>query len=120
VAILLPLGLYMMTSPLFMTKLPVVLKYTGHTVLSPQYSAKSEVSGYTMTLTDTRYLDYVTTTFGTFGPQAIVDPRVYHGFPDIKLRYTVSRVRFVLVPKLDNFLMAIPERIVLSVKGITQ
>jgi hypothetical protein len=44
---------------------------------------------------------------GIFDKQAIVDPRVYLGFKDIKTRYTVSRIRFVLVPKVDSLMVAL-------------
>ena len=110
VAILLPILVFILNTPKLNTQLPVFLRYSGHQIVSPSYSAKSEVPGYTLTLTDTRYLDFVTETFGIFGMQAIVDPRVYHGFPDIKLRYTVSHIQLILVPTVDTPLALIPGR----------
>jgi hypothetical protein len=72
-----------------------------------RYSAKSEVAEYSLELLDTAYFDYTLEKMGLFRENAIVDPRIYRGFPELDLRYTAKSVKFVLVPKIDQFLMAI-------------
>ena len=64
---LLPLALLFISNPkvsLFLA--PLRQSGTGKSVTSPKYSAKSEVQGYTISLTDSQYLDYFTESMGIF------------------------------------------------------
>jgi hypothetical protein len=102
--------------------LPIILLLVKHVALparlssalqpiekieSDRYSVTSETPGYNLTFADPAYFDYLTAKMEIFANQAVVDPRVYHGFPDLKLQYTVSRIEFVLVPTLDQFVIEI-------------
>jgi hypothetical protein len=105
---LLPLVLLFISNPkvsLFLA--PLRQSGSNKAITVQKYSAVSEVTGYTIKLVDTKYLDYLTESMGIFDKQAIVDPRIYLGFKDIKTRYTVSRIRFVLAPKVDSLMVAL-------------
>jgi|GEM_PF-6389803 len=49
------------------------------TPVPERYSVESDVPGYTMKLTDTKFLDYVSENIGIFKPDAVVDPESYQG-----------------------------------------
>lgn len=117
VLLLLPLGLLFLRHPAVKEMLPSFLQKTQKEVKSPRYSAESQVSGYTLKLVDTSYLDYVAENLGIFGSQAIVDPRVYQGFPDLTLRHTVSHVRFLLVPIVTHPLFSVWGKDNLATRG---
>jgi hypothetical protein len=105
---LLPLALLFIRNPrvsLFLA--PLRQSGINKAITAQKYSVMSEVQGYTIKLIDTKYLDYLAESMGIFDKQAIVDPRIYLGFKDIKTRYTVSRIRFVLVPKIDSLMVAL-------------
>jgi hypothetical protein len=74
---------------------------------SSLYSVQSQVSGVEISLINTQYLDYITSGMGLFENQAIVDPRIYRGFPDLPLRHTITHIQFVLVPTIDQFLVGV-------------
>lgn len=84
-----------------------VLKFITSRTKSQQYSVASTVPDYTPKIVDTSYLDYVMATMKIFDNQAIADPQIYRGSRDSKIRYTVSRVQIELVPRIDQFLLAI-------------
>jgi len=80
---------------------------------TPQrYSVESQLAGYTLTLMDTRYLDSVAENIGIFKPEAVLDPEVYHGGQTF--HHTISHIRLVLVPAVQQFLVAVPGRKVLA------
>lgn len=84
-----------------------LLKFITNRTISEQYKVASKVSDYTPKIVDTSYLDYVMATMKIFDKQAIADPAMYRGSRDSKTRYTVSRVQIELVPRIDQFLLAI-------------
>ena len=49
------------------------------TPVPERYSVQSDMPGYTIKLTDTRFLDYVADNIGIFKPNAVVDPESYQG-----------------------------------------
>jgi hypothetical protein len=77
--------------------------------LSNKFSVASEIEGYTITLVDTAYLEWVAENKKIFTPNAIVDPRVYQGFPDLNLKYSISKVKFVFLEELDRPMSIIVE-----------
>ena len=80
--------------------------YTNRTI-SEQYKVASKVPDYTPKIVDTSYLDYVMASLKIFDNQAIADPAIYRGSRDSKTRYTVFRVQIELVPRIDQFLLAL-------------
>lgn len=84
-----------------------VLKFSTMRSTREQYKVSSKVPVYTPKIVNPSYLEYVTARLKIFGSQAIVDPAIYRGSRDSKTRYTVSRVQIELVPRIDNFLLAI-------------
>lgn len=106
VVIVLPLSLYVIRMPQVATFLPPIIRsrQTG-----PRYSVQSDMVGYKLSLADTRYLDYVAAHLNIFVPDAIADPRIYAGQPDIKDRKQISSVRFVLVDHVDHTVDIISE-----------
>ena len=99
--IVLPLGLFAFNYFAIPIRLSTILRKPITPVVSARYSVKSDVPGYTIQLADTKYLDYLTANIGIFDNQAIVDPRVYRGFANMKLRYTVTHIQLDLVPSVD-------------------
>ena len=51
----------------------------SQTPVPDRYSATSQASGYTIKITDTKFLDYVANNVGIFKPDAVVDPGSYKG-----------------------------------------
>ena len=84
-----------------------LLKFITNHTISEQYKVASKVPDYTPKIVDTSYLDYVMATLKIFDNQAIADPAIYRGSRDSKTRYTVSRVQIELVPRIEQFLLAI-------------
>lgn len=84
-----------------------ILKFSTKPTTSRQYSVTSTVPVYTPKIVDTSYLEYVMASMKIFDNQAIVDPDIYRGNRESTTRYTVSRVQIELVPRIDNFLLAI-------------
>jgi hypothetical protein len=74
---------------------------------SPQYTAEVKTEQYSIAIVDTAFLEYLAATMGIYGEQAIVDPAVYFGDPDNLQRYTVSRLKFELVPLLDRYMVGL-------------
>lgn len=97
-----PIALVVLRNPAIFTQLPPFLRKSKDNTLSPRYSAESSVPGYSLVLVDTTYLTQLTNKFNAFDDNAIVDPRTYRGFSDLKLRHTVSSIRFLLVPDIKN------------------
>jgi hypothetical protein len=102
VLLVFPVLIYILRSPKITTLLPVIPQLSGSKVLTHSYSAKSELPTHSLTLVDSQYLEYVTSNLHVFGPQAIIDPRVYQGFSDIKTRYTVKSIQFILVNSVEK------------------
>ncbi len=107
VAVLLPLAMSALSNPMIATFLPLPSGLKPATKISSRYSVQNDLSGYTLTLSDTQFLDYLTAKYKIFGQKAIADRRIYKGFNDIKLRYTVSKVQFVLTGDLENPIYAV-------------
>ena len=84
-----------------------LLKFITKRTVSPEFSVASQVPDYTPKIVNTSYLDYVIATMKIFDNQAIADPLMYRGTRNSKTRYTVSRVQIELVPRIDQFLLAI-------------
>ena len=102
VALSLPLVLLLLNNPRVATLLPTAVRFSRSNDLSKRYSAQSEVPGYSLRLIDTSFLDFTVSKMDVFAPKAIIDPRFYQGYTDVKLRSTVSNVRFVLSPTVDH------------------
>ncbi len=78
------------------------------TPVPERYSVESDVPGYTIKLTDTKFLDYVADNIGIFKPNAVVDPESYQG--GSTARHTVSHIKFVIIPRVSKTLVAVPGR----------
>lgn len=81
-------------------------KMTEQPAVPDRYSVASEVPDYSITLIDTKYLDYVAENVGIFEPNAVVDPAVYQGGSEY--RHTVTHVRLVIVHSVPKLLMGVP------------
>jgi len=71
-----------------------------------RYSVSSDVPDFQIQLLDTRYLDYVSDNIGIFKEHAILDPEYLQQGSTV--RHTVTRIKFVIVPHISPFLVAIP------------
>ncbi len=60
-----------------------------------------------MALTDTTFLDYTAQNLGIFETGAVVDPRFVYNQTNVAVKYTVSRVKFLLVPKVSHLLYSV-------------
>ncbi len=107
IVILLPVALLVYQNLDVIKKNVSLLKFSTRHTISQQYSVASKVPVYTPKIVDTSYLDYVIAYMKIFDNQAIADPEIYRGSRDSKTRYTVSRVQIELVPRIDQFLLAI-------------
>lgn len=74
---------------------------------SPQYTAETKTPGYSVAVVNTAFLEYLAATMSIYGDEAIVDPRVYFGEPDNINRYTVSHLKFELVPTLERYMVGL-------------
>src|SRR5690349_3015175 len=88
-------------------QLSVLFRDSTKVAQSERYTALSEVPGYSLKLSDTAYLDSLVGKFAIFNNQAIVDPRVYRGFPELPLRYTITNIRFILSPFVESPIVSI-------------
>lgn len=84
-----------------------MVKFSTTRSTGEQYTVSSKVPVYTPKIVNPSYLEYVTSRLKIFDTQAIADPAMYRGSRDSKTRYTVSRVQIELVPRIDQFLLAI-------------
>jgi hypothetical protein len=97
----LPILLYFFTHPRETVFFPTPLNPPKPDV-SAQFHAESQAPGYTLTLADTRFLDYVTATLDLFAPDALADPRHWRKQFIVTQRVTVKRVQFILVQDVPN------------------
>ncbi len=82
--------------------------YWSHTrSTSPQYTIETKTPGYSVAVVNTAFLEYLAATMNIYGDEAIVDPRVYFGEPDNTNRYTVSHLKFELVPTLERYMVGL-------------
>ena len=75
--------------------------------LGSNYSVANTVPGYTVTLADTAYLDYITSRLTIFSPNGVIDPAANSGHREVTTRYTVTAIRIELVPALDRYILGI-------------
>lgn len=75
--------------------------------VSARYSVVNSVPGYTVTLADTAYLDYITSHFTIFSPNGVIDPAANSGHREVTTRYTVTALRIELVPVLDRYILGV-------------
>lgn len=97
-----PVALYFLTTSRVSEIVPSVLQSKKIPTVSDQYSATSELSGYTLQLADTQFLEYATSTMNVFATDALADPKHFKTMKNITKRKSVSRIRFVLVPQVTN------------------
>ena len=97
ILLLLPVALFLMRGPRVGTLLPV----PSHTTVSDRYSVQSTVNGYTLSLVDTSYLDYVTAKLNLFAPNAVVGPGFYTGKLVNTKRQQINHITFTLVDHVD-------------------
>jgi len=76
------------------------------TVIQDRYSVESDVTGYTIKLIDTKFLDYIVDNVGVLKPNGVVDPETYQG--GSMIRHTVSHIKFVIIPRTSKVLVAVP------------
>ncbi len=75
---------------------------------TPRYSVLSRMPGHTLRLVDTTYLEYIADKFSIWKPEAIVDPLVYIQPNHINnAKYSISHIRFELVPKVNKLFFGI-------------
>lgn len=103
VLLVLPIVLLAFRHPAISTQVQKILRVTTNNQVSDQYVAASEAPGRTLKIVDTAYLEFVAANLGIFKDKAIVDPQLYRGKTDATQKYTVSHVRFVLVPDVEAF-----------------
>ena len=94
----LPFVLVLLRNPHITTLLPVIQKPSP----SNRYSTASQVKGYTLSVVDTSYLDYMTAKFNVFAPNAVVSPGFYTGKLANTKRQQISHITFVLVDHIDT------------------
>lgn len=75
--------------------------------LGSNYSVVNTVPGYTVTLADTAYLDYITSRLTIFSPNGVIDPAANSGHREVTTRYTVNAIRIELVPALDRYILGV-------------
>jgi hypothetical protein len=109
--------------------IPIILYVITHTGYHPvsiwpliqkkdtgeRYSVASDVSGYTIKLIDTKYLDSIAENTGIFKPQGVIDPQSYVG--GSTARYTITHIRFVIVPIVANMVIRTEGKIDFSSTG---
>jgi hypothetical protein len=66
IALLLPFMLLVIRHPAISTRISDMFPFSKKTVVSDRYSVQSEVPGYTLTRSDTMYLDPVTANQGAY------------------------------------------------------
>jgi len=93
--------------PAVYTLLPTSLQSKTGSVAAVRYTASSTVPGYSITLVDTQFFDYISGKTGIFETNGVMDPQYYRQGGSPPRRLTVSHVRFELVPTIDNFLLAL-------------
>ncbi len=93
--------------------IPWPVKQTSQT--PERYSVASDVPGYAITLSDTRFLDHVAENVGIFNPDAVVDPELYQG--GARFTHTVSRVALRLVPSVSTLMVGVPGKKELAAMG---
>lgn len=105
VAILLPLTLYVVRTPIVLDTVHFPTSRTHQ--VSNHFSAESQVPGMTMTLNDTAFLEYTAQNLGMFEQDAVVDPRFVYNQTNAATKYTVSRVKFLLVPRVSRLFYSV-------------
>lgn len=73
-----------------------------------RFTSASTLPGYTITITDPSFLEYIAERIGIFGKNGVVSPLRYSGKPSDTSTYTVSSVKFLLVSDLSAFVVGIP------------
>lgn len=103
VLLALPIVMYVITRTDYVRGInwPIIQKDSN----SVRYSAASDVSDFTIKITDTRYLDSIAENIGIFKPNAIIDPKSYLG--GSTKRHTVTHVRFTIVPLVANMVVGV-------------
>jgi hypothetical protein len=96
VLLLTPIALLLLPMPAVATMIPVLLHIPVKSQVSGRYSVQSDLPGYKLILTDTKYLDYGTADAGVFEQNALFDPSLYHKVPIPPNKYIVTSIRFVL------------------------
>jgi hypothetical protein len=85
----------------------VKTRFTARKDLSPQYSAETKTPGLMVAVTNTAFLEYIAATMKIYEQNAIADPQGYFGALTNSQRFTVSRLKFELVPTLDRYLVGL-------------
>lgn len=106
VVVAIPIVLFALKNPMFSTYLSRSTHLTKPTDKSIRFSARSEVTGYTLRLEGTQYLDTITEKLGLFETNGVITPKSVRENTIVKDRVSVSRVEFILVPALDTFITA--------------
>lgn len=102
VVLMFPILVLIIRSPKVATLLPMLSRVSKNNDASHSYSAQSDVPEYKITLADSQFLDFVASDINIFSQNAIIDPQFYAGRRDIKTRYTISNVKFMLVNEVEN------------------
>ena len=95
-----------------------VIKWSNKKGLNKKVTSYSSVPKNTLIINDTSYLDYVADTFKIYSKDAILDPNSYFGNKGATKRYTVSNLRFELVPKLEKYVVALGGTVDFATRGI--
>lgn len=94
--LVLPIALVLLRSPQVATLLPI-----KSISLSNRYGVENKVTGYTLTLADASYLDYVTAKLDIFAPNAVVGTGFYTGKLANTKRQQINHITFVLADRVD-------------------
>ncbi len=105
--IVLPLVLLVFLNADRIKELAQVVYWSNTRSTSPQYAGETKIPGYRVAVVNTAFLEYLAATMDIYSDQAIVDPRVYFGKPDRPERYSVSHLKFELVPTLERYMVGL-------------
>ncbi len=97
VLLILPVALFLMRIPRVATLFPA----PPHTTVSGRYNIENTVNGYTLSLVDTSYLDYITAKLALFAPNAVVGLGFYTGKLANTKRQQIDHITFALVDHVD-------------------
>lgn len=104
--LLFPLGVLVFVNFDSITQRFMAISYSRRSAKNPQYTTSSNFPELKTTIVNTAFLEYEFSRLGVFKQNAIADPRVHRGVSDATSRYTVNNVEIVLVPTLQNYLVA--------------
>lgn len=93
-------------------------KFLSRKTVSPQYSAETKVPDMTVAVADTAFLEYIAATMKLYDDNAIADPEMYFKNKTSTKRYSVSHLKFELVPVLARYVVGLGGSTDFAARGI--